>query len=182
MNGIMNLVLDFLEKLNGDITIWDIINTGRVDFKHLSVNHLFRSTYIADTLQQFLEGTATAKIFQALNIQSKALSHILLQKPCCPNTKLNTVLRFHTVADKKDNIKIIIIDIIHFSIGGSIGKFCPYCYLLKLSFFENVSQELTYTVLSTILTYLSYERLKRTTFSTNSPAGNRSTGCIPLTL
>ena len=142
MNSIMNLVLDFLKKLNRDFRLGIIVNTGRVDFKHLSVKHLFRSADIADTLQQLLKVSAATQIFQALIIQSKAFSHILLQNSRCPNTKLHTALRFHTVADRNDNIKIIIIDIIHFSVGGSMGKFCPYCFLLKLSFFENVSHVL----------------------------------------
>ena len=72
MNGIMNLVLDFLEKLNGDFRLGIIVNTGRVDFKHLTVKHLFGSADIADTLQQLLEVSAAAQIFQALIIQSKA--------------------------------------------------------------------------------------------------------------
>ena len=142
MNGIMNLVLDFLEKLNGDFRLGIIVNTGRVDFKHLTVKHLFGSADIADTLQQLLEVSAAAQIFQALIIQSKAFSHILLQNPRCPNTKLHAALRLHTVADRNDDIKIIIIDIIHFSVGSSVGKFCPYCCLLKLSLFENVSHVL----------------------------------------
>ena len=138
----MNLVLDFLEKLNGDFRLGIIVNTGRVDFKHLTVKHLFRSTDIADTFQQLFEVSAATQIFQALIIQSKAFSHILLQNSRCPNTKLHAALRFHTVADRNDNIKIIIIDIIHFSVGGSVGKFCPHCFLLKFSLFENVSHVL----------------------------------------
>ena len=142
MNGIMNFILDFLEKLNGDFRLGVIVNTGGVDFKHLSIKHLFGSADIADTLQQLLEVSAATQIFQALIIQSKAFSHILLQNPRCPNTKLHAALRFHTVADRNDDIKIIIIDIIHFSVGSSVGKFCPYCCLLKLSLFENVSHVL----------------------------------------
>jgi len=50
MNGIVDFVLDFSEKLNGDFRLGVIVNTGCVDFKHLSIKHLFGSADIADTL------------------------------------------------------------------------------------------------------------------------------------
>ena len=138
MNGIMNLVLDFLEKLNGDFRLGIIVNTGRVDFKHLTVKHLFRNTDIADTLQQLLEVSTATQIFQALIIQSEALSHILLQNPRCPNTKLHAALRFHTVADRNDDIKIIVIHLISLTVSGSCCKICNNCFSLQFALSENV--------------------------------------------
>ena len=137
MNGIMNFILDFLEKLNGDFRLGIVVNTGRVDFKHLSIKHLFRSTDIADTLQQLLEVSA-AQIFQALIIQSKAFSHILLQNSRCPNTKLHAALRFHTVADRNDNIEIIVIHLIGLTVSGSCCKICNNCFSLQFALSENV--------------------------------------------
>ena len=51
MNGIVNFVLNFLEKLNGDFRSWVIVNAGCVDFKHLTVKHLFGGADVADALQ-----------------------------------------------------------------------------------------------------------------------------------
>ena len=138
MNGIMNLILDFLEKLNGDFRLGVIVNTGCVDFKHLTVKHLLGSADITDTLQQLLEVSAAAQIFQALIIQSKALSHILLQNPRCPNTKLHAALRFHTVADRNDDIKIIVIHLISLTVSGSCCKICNNCFSLQFALSENV--------------------------------------------
>ena len=138
MNGIMNLILDFLEKLNGDFRLGIIVNTGRVDFKHLTVKHLFRSTDIADTLQQLLEVSAATQIFQALIIQSKTLTHILLQNFRCPNTKLHAALRLHTVTDRNDDIEIIVIHLIGFAVSGSCCKICNNCFSLQFALSENV--------------------------------------------
>ena len=130
MNGIMNLILDFLEKLNGDFRLGVIVNTGCVDIKHLTVKHLLGSADITDTLQQLLEVSAAAQIFQALIIQSKALSHILLQNPRCPNTKLHAALRLHTVANRNDDIEIIVIHLISLTVSGSCCKICNNCFSL----------------------------------------------------
>ena len=138
MNGIVNLILDFLEKLNRDFRLGVIVNTGRVDFKHLSIKHLLGSADVADAFQQLLEVSAAAQIFQALIIQSKALSHILLQNPRCPNTKLHAVLRFHTVADRNDDIKIIVIHLIGLAVSGSCCKICNNCFSLQFALSENV--------------------------------------------
>ena len=99
MNGIVDFVLDFFEKLNGDFRSWVIVNAGGLDFKYLTVKHLFGSADVADTLQQLLEIATAAQIFQTLIVQRKAFSHILFQNPRCPNTKLHAALGFHTVAD-----------------------------------------------------------------------------------
>ena len=78
MNGIVDFVLDFSEKLNGDFRLGVIINAGGLDFKYLTVKHLFGSADVADTLQQLLEVATAAQIFQTLIVQRKAFSHILL--------------------------------------------------------------------------------------------------------
>ena len=134
----MNFILDFLEKLNGDFRLGVIVNTGCVDFKHLSIKHLFGSTDIADTLQQLLEVAAATQIFQALIIQSKAFSHILLQNSCCPNTKLHAALRFHTVTNGNDDIEVIVIHLIGFAVSGSCCKICNNCFSLQFALSENV--------------------------------------------
>ena len=138
MNGIMNLILDFLEKLNGDFRLGVIVNTGCVDFKHLSIKHLLGSADIADTLQQLLKVSAATQIFQALIIQSKAFSHILLQNSRCPDAKLHTALRLHTVADRNDDIEIIVIHLISLTVSGSCCKICNNCFSLQFALSENV--------------------------------------------
>ena len=82
--------------------------------------------------------TSAAQIFQALIIQSKAFSHILLQNSRCPNTKLHAALRFHTVADRNDDIEIIVIHLINFAVSGSCCKICNNFFSLQFALSENV--------------------------------------------
>ena len=138
MNGIMNFILDFLEKLNGDFRLGVIVNTGCVDFKHLSIKHLLGSADIADTLQQLLEVSAAAQVFQAFVIKGKAFSHILLQNSRCPNTKLYAALRLHTVTDRNDDIEVIVIHLIGFAVSGSCCKICNNCFSLQFALSEDV--------------------------------------------
>ena len=138
MNGIVDFVLDFLEKLNRDFRSWVIVNAGGVDFKHLTVKHLFGSADVADTLQQLLEVATAAQIFQALIVQREAFSHILLQNSRCPDAELHAALRFHTVANGNDDIEIIVIHLIGFAVSGSCCEICNNCFPLQFALNENV--------------------------------------------
>lgn len=138
MNGIVDFVLDFSEKLNGDFRLGVIINAGGLDFKYLTVKHLFGSADVADALQQFLEIATAAQILQALIVQRKAFSHILPQNPRCPDTELHAALGFHTVADGNDDIEIIVIHLIGFAVSGSCCKICNNCFPLQFALSENV--------------------------------------------
>ena len=138
VNGIVDFVLDFSEKLNGDFHFRVIINAGCVNFKHLTVKHLFGSTDVADALQQLLEVATAAQIFQAFVIQCEAFSHILLQNSRCPNAELHTTLGFHTIANGNDDIEIIVIHLIGFAVSGSCCKICNNCFSLQFALSENV--------------------------------------------
>ena len=124
VNGMVDFVLDFFEKLNRDFRFRVIVNAGGVDFKHLTIKHLFRSADVADALQQLLEVATAAQIFQALIVQRKAFSHILLQNSRCPDAELHTALGFHTIANGNDDIEIIVIHLIGFAVSGSCCKIC----------------------------------------------------------
>ena len=64
----MNFILNFFEELDRDFSFRVIVDAGCIDFQNLTVEHLFRSTDVADTFQQLFEISTAAQIFQAFII------------------------------------------------------------------------------------------------------------------
>ena len=137
-NSIMNLVLYFFEELNRNFCLGVVVDAGGVDFQNLTVKHLFGSADVPDALQQFFEISTAAQIFQPFIVQCKACAHIFLQEPSRPDAKLCAAFGFDPVADRDNDIEVVIVHIVDFSICGSVGKFCPHLFLLKLTFLEDV--------------------------------------------
>ena len=51
---------------------------------------------------------------------------IVFQHLVRPLTELCTAMAFYPIADRNDNIQIIIVHLIGFAVGSSVGKFCPH--------------------------------------------------------
>ena len=124
MNGIVDLILDFPEKLNRNLCMGIVVDASGVNFQNLSVKNLFRGTDVSDAFQQFLEVSAAAQIFQALIIQGKPFSHILFQNPGCPDTELCATFGLYTITDRDNHIQIVIFNLIGFPVRSSCCKFC----------------------------------------------------------
>ncbi|EJX08354.1 hypothetical protein EVA_03538 [gut metagenome] len=76
--GIVNLVLNLLEELLRHRSPRVIVNTRSINFQHLTVEHLFCSTDVPDTFQQFFPIAATAQFLQTFVIHRKALGNVFL--------------------------------------------------------------------------------------------------------
>lgn len=44
-------------------------------------------------------------------VEAIALNEVIFQRPCGPLAELNPTLGFHTVANRNDEIKIVVIDV-----------------------------------------------------------------------
>ena len=124
MNSIMNLVLYFFEELNRNFCLGVVVDAGGVDFQNLTVKHLFGSADVPDALQQFFEISTAAQIFQPFIVQCKAFAHIFLQDASRPDAELCATLGFDSVADRDNDIEVVVIDLIDFAISGSCCKIC----------------------------------------------------------
>ena len=62
--------------------------------------------------------------FQSFIIQSKTFLHVFFENVSCPDSERCATLGFYTIADINDNIKIIVVNLIGFSICRSCCKIC----------------------------------------------------------
>ena len=52
------------------------------------------------------------------------------------------LLRLDPVAKRDDHIEIVVLDLIGFPVGGSMCKFCTYCFYVEFSLPEDVADVL----------------------------------------
>jgi len=120
----VHFVLNDRENLFRHFGARVVIDAGRVDIQNFFPKYLFRRAYVADTRQQLIEIIAAACLLQAFVIQSKTLDQIFTQTLRRPNTKLRAAMGFDSVADRDDDIEVVIVDLIGFVVGGSCCIIC----------------------------------------------------------
>lgn len=138
MHGVMYLVLHFFEELYGNFGVRVVIYARCVDIEYLTVKNLFGSADITDALQKLLKVSASAKLFQPVIIQRKAFTNIFIEPFCSPLAKLCAAQRFYAIADRNNDIKIVVIHSIGLTVCGSCCKICNNCFTRKFALFKNI--------------------------------------------
>ena len=73
--------------------------------------------------QQLFEVVAAARLLEPIIVEGKALDYELAQPLCCPDAELRATMGFYTVADRDDDLKVVVLRVIDFSIIGSYPEF-----------------------------------------------------------
>ena len=64
------------------------------------------------------------QLLEPLPIESVALDEMVFENTCGPYPKAHTIMRFDSVTNRNDDIKIVVINLIGLSIRRSCCKIC----------------------------------------------------------
>jgi len=141
VDGPVHLVLHGGEELLGRFLAWVVVNARGVDVEHLAPKHLLQGPDVPDARQQLLEVIAPAAALEPLVVQGEAFDDILPQPLRGSDAKLRAPMRFHPVADRDDDIEIVVLDLVRLAISRSCCKFCNNCFRLQFALLEDVLDE-----------------------------------------
>lgn len=92
--------------------------------------------------QQFKNPANLGNAFfrQPLPIQGIPLHHMLFQDIRRPDAELSAALGVDPIADRDYGIKIIVINLVCFTVSGSCCIFCNSCLPFQLTALENIAK------------------------------------------
>ncbi len=112
-DGKVKLVLDFCEKIVCSLRVFIIISaTLGKNIRKLKVYTPLTRTYGADTLKELSEIILFKSCFsllQTLIIQNKSLDDIFSEYLGRPNAELCTSIRFYTISNRNNYVKVIML-------------------------------------------------------------------------
>ena len=106
----MQFILHRGKELLGNFRPRVVVDTGRVNIRHLLVEITLGGANVADSLQEFPE-IAIAALLQAFVIQRKPLLNILMQPRRRPTAKPGCHRRLHPISDRNHHIQIVMVDL-----------------------------------------------------------------------
>ena len=126
MGSIVHFILHRGKKLSRGFRRGIVINCRSIDVGHLLIKITLAGPDVPDTLKKFPEITS-GPAFQPFVVKSKTFADILVQSFCRPNAELGPPLGFYAVANRYDDIKVVVINLINLAVSGSCCNFCNNC-------------------------------------------------------
>ena len=106
---IVELVLHDLEESDGLLAVGIVVDAGRVEVEHLTVEDLFRGADVADPVEQLFPIVAACVAFQPFVVQGESLDEIVFQYAVCPDAELRAAQRLHPVPYGDDDVEVVVI-------------------------------------------------------------------------
>lgn len=70
---------------------------------------------VSDAVEQFAP-IGPAALFQAIVVERETLDHVFSQHTRRPLAKANTFMRFNSITDRDNDIEIVMIDLVSFTV------------------------------------------------------------------
>ena len=96
-----------------------VVDTGSVSVEHLAPERLFRRADVADAFEQLVKVVAAARSFESLIVQGEAFDDVFAQATCGSDTKLGAAVRADSVANRDDDVEVVVVDLVRLAVGGS---------------------------------------------------------------
>ncbi len=110
MSREMQLILDGREKLPGDVGVGVVVDAGRENVKHFLPENLLAGPDVPDSLKKLFEVVASSGSLEQIIIHREFLDEVLTKPLRCPDAKLRAAVGFHSVADRDDDVVVVVRD------------------------------------------------------------------------
>ena len=84
----------------------------------------------------------TGVLLKALAVEGVAAGEVFLEGPGGPLAKMHALAGFHPITNGDDEVKIVVVHLVGFSVRASLCKFCTNCLGLQFVFRENIADVL----------------------------------------
>lgn len=125
VDGIVHLVLDFLEKDAGGRSIGVIVNGRGVDVRNLLIEAALAQADFPDFFQEMFKviDIQEGAVFHPLFVYDVAAYGKLAEYICTPLSELSGSHRINTVSDRDYSIQIVVFYLVIFAVCGSLSEF-----------------------------------------------------------